>query len=107
MSKYCPVYNCTVLYLDCQECEDKACRYIIGRKLKLKPGDIIKVKTVFNHVDQFMYICSAEKGMKVLYRFSDKVFIKVTSDFPKLKRVKKVGTDTILLNDLKWKYNNT
>lgn len=107
MSKYCPVYNCKVLYLDCQECENKACKHIVARKLKLRPGDIIEVKTLFGNKNKFMYIGSALKGKRVLYRFSDQKFIEVDSDFPKLKKIKKVDSDTILLHDLKWKYNNT
>lgn len=101
MSKYCPVYNCKVLYLDCQECESKACKYIVARKLKLRPGDIIEVKTLFGNVNKFMYIGSALKGKRKLYRYSDKVIIEVDSDFPKLKRINKIGSDIALLNKIK------
>lgn len=101
MSKYCPVYNCKVLYLDCQECEDKACKHIVARKLKLKPGDIIEVKTLFGNKNKFMYTGSAPEGKRKLYRYSDQKFIEVDSDFPKLKRINKIGSNIALLNKIK------
>lgn len=45
MSKYCPVYNCNVLYLDCLECEEKVCRG--EKKMQGK-----KYKTICIGIDQ-------------------------------------------------------
>lgn len=106
MSKFCPVHNCIVLYMDCLECEEKLCKHIATRKLKLVPGDIIKVRTIFGKENKFMYICSSEKEKRILYRFSDQKFISVDSDFCKLKRIQKIDSDKVLLHDLKWRYKN-
>ena len=90
MSKVCPVYNCIVLYLDCLECDEKACKYIKARKLKLCPGDIIDIKTVFGKEQKFMYIGKKKidkyKCKRIMYRFEDQKIILVDSDFFKLKK---------------------
>ena len=106
MSKHCPVYNCIVLYLDCLECEEKLCKHITSRGMKLHPGDIISVKTVFENEGKFMYIGSAKNGKRILYRLNDEEFIFVDSDFVKLKRIIKIGSDKDLLKNLKGRLKN-
>lgn len=45
MAKYCPLYKCKVLYLDCLECEEKICRG--EKKMQEK-----KYKTICIGIDQ-------------------------------------------------------
>lgn len=101
MSKFCPIYNCTVLYADCLECDNKVCKRVVAGKLKIKPGDVMEVKSLFGSVNKFMYLGSTSKGKRKLYRYSDKKIIEVDSDFPKLKRINKIGFDIDLLNKIK------
>lgn len=74
--------------------------------MKLHPGDIISVKTVFENVGKFMYIGNATNGKRILYRFNDEEFIFVDSDFVKLKRIIKVSSNKDLLKRLKWRLKN-
>lgn len=108
MSKYCPVYNCLVLYMDCQECESKACKYISARKLKIHKGAVIEVKSLFGKEQRFLYLGKKKideyKSKRIMYRFEDKEIILVDSDFFKLKKAKVVCYDNSLLNQLKQKY---
>lgn len=110
MSKFCPVYNCTVLYLDCQECEEKACRYIVARKMKLHPGDIIDIKTIFGKEQRFMYIGKKQIDeyvcKRVMYRFEDQKIILVDSDFFKLKKSMLQYSDKELLANIKKEHKN-
>lgn len=110
MSKYCPVYNCIVLYLDCQECDEKACRYIKARNLKIHPGDIIEIKTVFGKEQRFMYIGKKQideyNCKRVMYRFEDQKIILVDSDFFKLKKAKLQYSDKALCNHIKKEHAN-
>lgn len=110
MSKYCPAYNCIVLYMDCLECEEKMCKYIVGRKLKIRPGDILDVKTIFGKEQRFMYIGVKQideyKSKRILYRFEDQKIIFVDSDFFKLKKAKKLYTDTGLKEHIKKEHKN-
>lgn len=110
MSKFCPVYNCTVLYLDCLECEEKACRYIVARKMKLHPGDIIDVKTIFGKEQRFMYIGKKRideyNCKRIMYRFEDQKIILVDSDFFKLKKSMLQYSDKELLANIKKEHKN-
>lgn len=110
MSKFCPVYNCTVLYLDCQECEEKACRYIVARKMKFHPGDIIDIKTIFGKEQRFMYIGKKRideyNCKRVMYRFEDQKIILVDSDFFKLKKSMLQYSDKELLANIKKEHKN-
>lgn len=110
MSKFCPVYNCIVLYLDCQECDEKACRYITARKMKLHPGDIIDIKTIFGKKQRFMYIGKKQIDeyvcKRVMYRFEDQKIILVDSDFFKLKKSMLQYSDKELLANIKKEHEN-
>ena len=37
MSKYCPILNVKVVYLECLECDDKACMHVKSENPTQKP----------------------------------------------------------------------
>lgn len=112
MAKYCPIYQRTALYLDCQECDNKReCKTGIKmKKLKIHPGDIIEIKTIFGKEQRFMYIGKKQideyNCKRIMYRFEDQKIILVSSDFFKLKRAKLQYSDKELLANIKKEHKN-
>ena len=62
MSKFCPIQNRKVVYLDCQECEDRACEQFIYRPEVVEENEqfhvIIAGTRTFNNYGLFQNKCS-------------------------------------------------
>jgi hypothetical protein len=96
--------------MDCLECDEKACKFIAARNLKIRPGDIIDVKTVFGKEQRFMYIGKQKiddyKCKRIMYRFEDQKIIFVDSDFFKLKKAKLQYSDKELLANIRKEHSD-
>ena len=112
MAKYCPLSKSMVLYLDCQECDNKReCKTGIKiKKLKIRPGDIIDIKTIFEKEQRFMYIGKKQideyNCKRIMYRFEDQKIILVDSDFFKLKKAMLQNSDKDLYEQIKKEHAN-
>lgn len=83
MSKFCPYYNCTVLSQDCVDCDEKYCRYIKARKVKVFKNDLIKTKLA---TYKYLGITKEIPKRRILLNIKTKEKLFVAEDFFKLSQ---------------------